>query len=200
VSAAAWPEHWIVVGQSCVGTDPVFRGSSEVATHFACMMNVYVRPASVSRARWEAMGAAFRSHDIAKVYALLGVPAGSSASVVAAAARKWGLGDAHPVMVGVAVHSTSRWSRTPSAISPRTFDAALMARKELLGAIPSVEAYYADHHSYAGMTTSKLRTIDANLIGTLRIVSATKTRYCVQVGPPTWFEHGPGAAPTFGRC
>jgi hypothetical protein len=146
------------------------------------------------------MGAAFRSHDIAKVYLLLGVPTGSSASVVNAAAEKWGLRNAQPVTIGVAVLSATRWSRTPSPISAGRFNAALRARKDLLGAIPVVEAYYADNHTYAGMTLSKLRKIDVNVIGALRIVSATKARYCVQVGPPTWFEHGPGAAPTFGHC
>jgi hypothetical protein len=54
-------------------------------------MNVYVRPFSVSPANWDAMGAAFRDHDIAKIYSLLGVPVGSSEAVSNAAAEKWGL-------------------------------------------------------------------------------------------------------------
>jgi hypothetical protein len=201
VSTATWREHWIVVGQTCVGTDSVFRTNVEYSVHFACQLNVYGRPLSVSITNWDAMAAAFRTHDIAKIYALLGVPVGSSQAVSNAAAAKWGLKNPRPVAVGITVVSATRWTRTAPPIPANAFNAAVQTRLSLFRAIPAVEAYYADNHTYAGMSLAKLRKIDATVTGTLRIVTTTATRYCVQAGPaPTWFARGPGSPPTYGHC
>jgi hypothetical protein len=200
MSAATWPDHRIVIGQTCVGIDPVDRGTAEISAHLACRLNIYLRPATVPLARWDTMAAAFRRHDIATVYALLGVPVGSSAAMVQAAAEKWGLKSVRAVAVGVAVRSASSWAPTRSAIPAGSFDLALQQRRELLAAIPAVEAYNADHGSYAGLSLAKLRKIDSNESALLRIIVATKTAYCVQLGTPTWFERGPGGAPTLGHC
>jgi len=201
MSVATWPDHRIVIGQTCVGTDPVDRGTTEISAHFACRLNIYLRPASVPAGRWDTMAAAFRRHDIATVSALLGIPAGASAATANAAAEKWGLRNVHAVAVGVAVRSSSAWAPTRSAISVGSFDLALQIRRQLLVGIPAVEAYYADHGTYAGLSVGKLRKIDTNVSTSLRIVVATRTNYCVQLGAPTtWFVHGPGGAPTLGHC
>ena len=70
--------------------------------------------------------------------------------------------------------------------------------------IPSVEAYFSDHGTYAGMTLDKLRTqydqsIDAS---TSEIVSAGAETYCVQAtsGGQTWFKAGPSAQIEQGSC
>jgi hypothetical protein len=200
VSAATWPDDRIVIGQTCVATDPVYRGTTEIAAHFACRLNVYLRPVAVPVGRWDTMAAAFRRHDIATVYALLGIPVGSSPATVNAAAEKWGLKSVQTVAVGVAVRSASSWAPTRSAISVDAFSLALQDRRQLLAAIPAVEAYYADNGTYAGLSVAKLRKIDSTVSTTLRIVVATKANYCVQLGPPMWFVHGPGGAPTLGHC
>jgi hypothetical protein len=200
IAAATWADHRIVIGQTCVGVDPVVRGTTEISAHFACRLNIYLRPATVPPGRWDTMAAAFRRHDIATVYALLGVPVGSSATTVQAAAEKWGLKNVRAVAVGVTIRSASSWAASPSAIPVGSFNLALQQRRELLAAIPAVEAYYADHGSYAGVSVAKLRKIDSNESALLRIVVATKTNYCVQLGTPTWFERGPGGAPTLGHC
>jgi hypothetical protein len=68
--------------------------------------------------------------------------------------------------------------------------------------IPAVEAYYADHGTYAGMTLARLRsTYDATLAG-VRIVRAGARTYCVEstVGGTTASKHGPAADITLSGC
>jgi hypothetical protein len=55
------------------------------------------------------------------------------------------------------------------------------AAAKLRAALPAMMAYFQDHNSFAGMTPSKLReTIDAEFPA-IRIVSATKKTYCIEV-------------------
>ena len=63
-----------------------------------------------------------------------------------------------------------------------------------------VEAYYFDHGTYAGLSVTKLRKLDANVSGALEIVVASKSGYCVQLGTPSWFARGPVAAVNLGHC
>jgi hypothetical protein len=146
------------------------------------------------------MAAAFRRHDVATIYALLGITAGATEPTANAAAEKWGLRNVHAVAVGVAVRSASSWAPARSAISVGSFNLALQSRRQLLMAMPAVEAYYVDHGTYAGLSIARLRKIDSNVSSSLRIVLATKTNYCVQLGSPTWFVHGPGGALNLGHC
>ena len=46
-------------------------------------------------------------------------------------------------------------------------------------AIPAVEAYYADHGTYKGVTLGKLRQYDAAVTG-VRVVRATAASYCLE--------------------
>lgn len=63
-------------------------------------------------------------------------------------------------------------------------------------AIPSMEAYYAEHSSYAGATVSELRTIDSGLSSTVAVAWAQAQRYCLEstVGGQTASETGPSGA------
>ena len=200
ISTTIWPDHRIVVGQTCVGIDPVRRGTAELSTQLVCLMNVFLRPSRIPLKRWDSLGSAFRRHDIPAVYALLGVPAGSDVANVNAAAARWGLRTSHPRTVGVAVSSASAWMPTRPALSVREFGPAVRVRHQLLAALPAVEAYYVEHGTYAGLSVTKLRKIDANVSAALKIVVATKLRYCVQLGAPTWFARGPYAAVNLGHC
>lgn len=70
-------------------------------------------------------------------------------------------------------------------------------------AIPAIEAWYADHGTYAGMTVNKLRTqYDYGISLDLNIVRATKKAYCVEstVAGETWAYHGPARGLAEGRC
>lgn len=70
-------------------------------------------------------------------------------------------------------------------------------------AIPAIEAWYADHGTYAGMTLNKLRTqYDYGISLDLKIVRATKKAYCVEstVAGETWSYVGPAHGLAAGRC
>jgi hypothetical protein len=82
----------------------------------------------------------------------------------------------------------------PSSYDPQT---------TLRTAIPAIEAWYADHGTYAGIAVNKLRTqYDYGISLDLKIVRATKKAYCVEstVAGETWSYVGPtrGLAP--GSC
>jgi hypothetical protein len=70
-------------------------------------------------------------------------------------------------------------------------------------AIPAIEAWHADHGTYAGMTVKKLRTqYDYGISLDLKIVRATKKAYCVEstVAGETWSYVGPTRGLAAGRC
>jgi hypothetical protein len=70
-------------------------------------------------------------------------------------------------------------------------------------AIPAVEAWYADHGTYAGMTLSKLRAqYDYGISLDLKIVRATKKAYCVEstVAGETWSYVAPARGLAQGAC
>jgi hypothetical protein len=76
------------------------------------------------------------------------------------------------------------------------------AQTNLRAAIPGIEAWKADHGTYAGMTVKKLRAKYDYGIPDIKIVRASKSAYCVKstAGGETWSYHGPrqGLAP--GGC
>jgi hypothetical protein len=70
-------------------------------------------------------------------------------------------------------------------------------------AIPAIEAWYADHGTYAGMTLNKLRTqYDYGIPLDLKIVRASKKAYCVEstVAGETWSYVGPARGLAPGSC
>jgi hypothetical protein len=79
---------------------------------------------------------------------------------------------------------------------------SLDAPSSIRAAIPAIEAYYYDHKTYTGMTVSKLREdIDAGLPA-IRIVSAKKKTYCIEIAPNgvSFFNKGPGLNIERGHC
>jgi hypothetical protein len=76
------------------------------------------------------------------------------------------------------------------------------AQANVRAAIPAIEAWNADHGTYAGMTLSKLRRqYDAGL-PQIRIVRAAKTTYCVEstLDGVTVSKDGPAAEIARGSC
>jgi hypothetical protein len=91
---------------------------------------------------------------------------------------------------------------TAAPITTATFSAAIQAGAQVLYAIPAVEVYYVEHHTYTGATAAKLRQIDSHVSGLLKIAIATTSRYCVEntAGSTTWSEQGPNGAVHLGAC
>jgi prepilin-type N-terminal cleavage/methylation domain-containing protein len=76
----------------------------------------------------------------------------------------------------------------PSYLSFRDRANKSAAGADLRAAIPSVEAFFSDHGTYAGMTVGYLQTaydqsIDPSII-TLGATTQTATSYCVQATSP----------------
>jgi len=77
------------------------------------------------------------------------------------------------------------------------------AKANVRSSIPSIETYFADTNTYAGMTVTNLKTYDAGLkvsVGTTP--AASSTTYCVYntVGNWAYKKVGPGGAITAGSC
>ena len=82
-------------------------------------------------------------------------------------------------------------------------DKASSAQSNLRNSVPAIEAWYADHGTYAGMTVNKLRTqYDYGISFDLQIVRATKRAYCVEstVAGETWSYVGPSRGFASGGC
>lgn len=76
-------------------------------------------------------------------------------------------------------------------VAPPSYDAQTNVR----AALPAIEAYYADHGSYAGMTLAKLRSRYDYGIPDVKIVRVRKTTYCVESSAEgdTWsYRHSTG--------
>jgi prepilin-type N-terminal cleavage/methylation domain-containing protein len=67
---------------------------------------------------------------------------------------------------------------------------------DVRAAIPSAEAYFADHNSYLNMTSSGLRaSYDSGFSKFVTVSKATATGYCLSApgqGSTTWYYQGPG--------
>jgi hypothetical protein len=77
------------------------------------------------------------------------------------------------------------------------------AQTNLRAAIPAIEAWNADHGTYAGMTIEKLRAkYDYGIPTEVKIVRASKDAYCIEssVGGETYSFRGPGGPLASGRC
>ena len=67
---------------------------------------------------------------------------------------------------------------------------------DVRAAIPSAEAYFADHNGYTGMTSTGLRnSYDSGFSKAVTVSKVTATTYCLsspgQTGK-TWYYSGPG--------
>ena len=79
----------------------------------------------------------------------------------------------------------------------------MAAQANVRAAIPSIEAFYADHNSYAAMgtaTTTKLATYDAGI--KVSVVSSGTSTYCVKSksGAFTYYKAGPASSITTLAC
>src|SRR5207245_9125414 len=76
------------------------------------------------------------------------------------------------------------------------------ARRNVDNAIAAIEAWNADHGTYAGATARKLRAAYHAPLANVTIVSASRTSYCVEstVGKTTMRKAGPAAPVAPGRC
>lgn len=107
-------------------------------------------------------------------------------------------GDIEPGHCSATPSSGSGESTTPSV------DAygANAAQGDVRASVPAMEAYNADHGSYAGATLAYLRAkYDAGM-PEISIVRATRSSYCIErtVGSATYHKDGPAADILPGRC
>jgi hypothetical protein len=91
---------------------------------------------------------------------------------------------------------------SPPSEEPSPSSEPVDAVSALRASIPAIEAYWQDHTSYAGMTVSGLREkIDAGLPD-IKIVSAKKRTYCIEiaVNSVSSFAQGPMGEIKQGHC
>ena len=91
----------------------------------------------------------------------------------------------------------------PEVLPPPSTDYGVYdAETTIRSAIPAIEAFGADHGTYAGMTTKKLRRYDAAISPKLEVVRAAKTGYCVEatVAGETYSFRGPQGPLAVGSC
>jgi type IV pilus assembly protein PilA len=89
----------------------------------------------------------------------------------------------------------------PSYLSFRDRAANSAAKANVRAGLPSVEAFYADKGTYAGMTVTSLKAYDAGLQITVG-PTLTATAYCVEstVNGKHWAVNGPGGTFTTTAC
>jgi type IV pilus assembly protein PilA len=76
------------------------------------------------------------------------------------------------------------------------------AQANVRAAIPGMEAYNADHGTYAGATSAVLQASYDAGIKHINVKTATATTYCIEstVGTSTYKKAGPSADITSGAC
>ena len=98
--------------------------------------------------------------------------------------------------IGDGRKSEASAKRTNDGAAPSDTGGASVVRN----AIPAVEAYYADHSAYEGMTMAELRKIDAG-IGGITVTYADADSYCIaSTGEPTYYKEGPAREITTTPC
>jgi type IV pilus assembly protein PilA len=71
------------------------------------------------------------------------------------------------------------------------------AQSDIRGALPSVEAFYADKGTYSGLTVAHIRSsIDAGISNKVVLSGLGSAAYCVgaTIGNNSWSVQGPGAS------
>jgi len=78
---------------------------------------------------------------------------------------------------------------------------ASAAQSNVRGAIPAIEAYYADNNTYAGVTLEALQQYDYG-VADVRVVQADDVTYCLEStgGAETYSKTGPGGDIVPGAC
>lgn len=75
------------------------------------------------------------------------------------------------------------------------------AETNVRGAIPAIEAYYADNNTYSGVTLEALQQYDYG-VADVRVVTANGETYCLEsvTGGETYSKAGPAAEIVAGAC
>jgi hypothetical protein len=78
---------------------------------------------------------------------------------------------------------------------------ASAAQANVRGAIPAIEAYYADNNTYSGVTLAALQDYDYG-VKDVRVVMANDQTYCLEstAGGETYSKAGPGGEILPGPC
>jgi type IV pilus assembly protein PilA len=76
------------------------------------------------------------------------------------------------------------------------------AQANVRAAVPGMEAFNADHGTYAGATSAVLQASYDAGIKNINVKTATATTYCIDstVGTSVYKKAGPGAAISAGAC
>jgi prepilin-type N-terminal cleavage/methylation domain-containing protein len=87
-----------------------------------------------------------------------------------------------------------------SSARERASDAT--AKANIRTAAPAIEAYRADHGTYAGMTEAGLQSLYSPGVQGIVVVSASAAAYCVRAteGGSSWFKLGPEGPVTETAC
>jgi prepilin-type N-terminal cleavage/methylation domain-containing protein len=90
----------------------------------------------------------------------------------------------------------------PSYLSFRGRAEKSAAQADVRAAIPGVEAFYADHNTYSGLTSAVLKASYDQGIKNVNVARATGVSYCINstVGQNTYKKGGPAADITSGAC
>jgi hypothetical protein len=193
-----WPDQRIVVNATCLGLNG--RGSAR-RTRFACRVEAARRPARIVPAQWAKVAAALRSGDTPRVRAVLGIRAGATQAQIAAAVHRWGLDRTTVTIAGLRV-TAGRWHTGPAPLTAVRFANAARAQSAVRSAVRSIKAYYADHRTYARMTTAALRSLNSGLARNLVVTAARRRSYCVsvKVGSVAFAFRGPAGPAVIGAC
>jgi type II secretory pathway pseudopilin PulG len=78
---------------------------------------------------------------------------------------------------------------------------ASSAQSNVRGAIPAIEAYYADNNTYSGVTLTTLQGYDYG-VKEVKVVTADDQTYCLEstAGGETYSKAGPGGDIVPGAC
>jgi len=103
--------------------------------------------------------------------------------------------------VGRGVESETKTVAVVAAAVPRQ-SGEQAAAANVRAAVPSVEAFYAEHMTYTGATTAALRAYDPGLDPTVVVVRADADGYCIEssVEGQIASARGPGGAILIGGC
>ena len=77
----------------------------------------------------------------------------------------------------------------------------MAAQANVRSALPSIEAYYADHNGYTSMSHTNLRSsYDAGL--KITVISSSSSDYCITSSSGTfaYYKHGPTGAISTAAC
>ena len=92
----------------------------------------------------------------------------------------------------------------PSYLSFRTRANKSAAQANVRASIPGIEAYYADHDTYSGVTSAILKASYDAGIKNIKVSVATASGYCVvatkPVLVPSYHKSGPGGDIKTGSC